>query len=173
MTDPSHTPSSPPSDFNIRPPSDAAPAPAVVSPPAASGPATATGTGTGTGTGTPITAAGLPGDAQGLTSTGAVIGVAILLVLAVAIFLVRGAVRTHLIAQRASPSAAGNAGWALFALLLSLSVLIVFGLLGGLWSVLAFTIPLGLLIVVTLALFLVLYRTASTGRSRGRRPARR
>ena len=73
----------------------------------------------------------------------------------------------------ASPSAAGNAGWALFALLLSLSVLVVFGLLGDLWSVLGFILPLGVLILVTLLLFVLLYRTASTGRHRGRRPARR
>lgn len=103
-----------------------------------------------------------------MSGTETVIGVAIVALLAVAIFFVRGAVRNHLIAHRASPSAAGSAGWALFALLLSLSVLIVFGLIGALWSLLAFTVPLALLIVVTLVLFVVLYRSAAQGR-----PARR
>lgn len=150
----------PPSDFNIRPPADAAPVQATPVP-AGAAPSTTTGTGT------PISAAGLPGEA-GLSSTETVIGVAILLVLGVAIFFVRAAVRSHLIAGRASPSAAGSAGWALFAFLLSLSVLIVFGLIGSLWPVLAFTLPLALLILVTLVLFVVLYRAAAQGR-----PARR
>lgn len=171
MTDPSHTPTAPastapPSDFNLRPPADALPASATPAP-------SAPGTALQTGTGTPINASSLPGEDGHLSSTDAVIGAAIMLALAVAIFFIRGAVRTHLIAHRASPSAAGNAGWALFALLLSVSVLIVFGLLGGLWSVLGFTIPLAVLIVVTAILFTLLYRTAAQGRARGRRPARR
>ncbi|MGI4748752.1 MAG: hypothetical protein ACRYGI_16440 [Janthinobacterium lividum] len=169
MTDPSHTPSAPastapPSDFNIRPPTETTPAPAT---PLSSIPAQTSGTGT------PINASSLPGEDGHLSSTDAVIGAAIMLALAIAIFFVRGAVRTHLIAHRASPSAAGNAGWALFALLLSVSVLIVFGLLGGLWSVLGFTIPLAVMILVTAILFVLLYRTAAQGRTRGRRPARR
>ena len=155
---PPNAPATPPSDFNLRPPTDAAPthgAPAPATP------------GATMQAGMPISAAGLPGEA-GLSGTGTVIGVAILLLLAVAIFFVRGAVRSHLIAGRASPSAAGSAGWALFALLLSLSVLIVFGLIGDLWPVLAFTVPLLLLILVMLILFAVLYRAAARGR-----PARR
>lgn len=177
MTDPSHTPSAPastapPSDFNIRPPNEAMPANAMPAP-VAPGQTSAPGTAVQAGTGTPINAASLPGEDGNLSSTDAVIGAAIMLAMAVAIFFVRGAVRTHLIAHRASPSAAGNAGWALFALLLSVSVLIVFGLLGGLWSVLGFTIPLAVLILVTAILFTLLYRTAAQGRTRGRRPARR
>ncbi len=155
---PEPSPQTPPSDFNIKPPADTPPQPpAPVAPtPGAIQP------------GTPISAAGLPGD-TGLSSTGEVIGVAILLLLAVAIFFVRGAVRSHLIAQRASPSAAGSAGWALFAFLLSLSVLIVFGLLGDLWGALAFVLPLLLLVVVTLVLFVLLYRSAARGRAPRRR----
>ena len=162
---PEPSPQAPPSDFHIRPPSDAAsPQPAMRSP-ASAAPAPTAGT---VQAGTPISASGLPGEA-GLSSTGTVIGVAILLVLAVAIFFVRGAVRSHLIAGRASPSAAGSAGWALFALLLSLSVLIVFGLLGNLWDALAFVLPLLLLVVVTLVLFVLLYRAAARGRAPRRR----
>ena len=159
---PPPVPQSPPSDFNIPPPAEAAPAqPAPRPAPAAPTPGVIQ-------PGTPISAAGLPGEA-GLSSTGTVIGVAILLLLAVAIFFVRGAVRSHLIAQRASPSAAGSAGWALFAFLLSLAVLIVFGLLGDLWNALAFVLPLLLLVVVTLVLFVLLYRSAARGRAPRRR----
>ena len=151
-----NAPAAAPPDFNIRPPADATPA--------APAPATALPSGTTTQAGTPISAAGLPGEA-GLSSTGTVIGIAILLVLAVAIFFVRGAVRSHLIAARASPSAAGSAGWALFGFLAALSVLIVFGLIGSLWQVLAFTVPLLLLVLVMLILFVVLYRAAARGRT--------
>ncbi len=151
-----NAPAAAPPDFNIRPPVDAAPA--------APAPATAPPSGATTQAGTPISAAGLPGEA-GLSSTGTVIGIAILLVLAVAIFFVRGAVRSHLIAARASPSAAGSAGWALFGFLVSLSVLIVFGLIGNLWQVIAFTVPLLLLVVVMLILFVMLYRAAARGRT--------
>ncbi len=161
---PEPSPKPPPSDFNIKPPADAAPAqpaPSQLPAPVAPTPGTVQ-------PGTPISAAGLPGEV-GLSPTGEVIGVAILLLLAVAIFFVRGAVRSHLIAHRASPSAAGSAGWALFAFLLSLSVLIVFGLLGDLWDVLAFVLPLLLLVVVTLILFVLLYRSAARGRAPRRR----
>ncbi len=161
---PEPSPQAPPSDFNIKPPSDAAPAqpaPSQLPAPVAPTPGVIQ-------PGTPISAAGLPGEA-GLSGTGTVIGVAILLLLAVAIFFVRGAVRSHLIANRASASAAGSAGWALFAFLLSLSVLIVFGLLGDLWGAFAFVLPLLLLVVVTLVLFVLLYRSAARGRAPRRR----
>ena len=165
---PEPSPTTPPSDFNIRPPSDAA-SPQPASPSQASPSQAPVASTPGTiQPGTPISASGLPGE-TGLSSTGMVIGVAILLVLAVAIFFVRGAVRSHLIASRASPSAAGSAGWALFAFLMSLSVLIVFGLLGNLWAALAFVLPLLLLLVVTLALFVLLYRAAARGRAPRRR----
>ena len=161
---PEPSPKPPPSDFNIKPPADAAqaqPAPSQLPAPVAPTPGTVQ-------PGTPISAAGLPGEA-GLSPPGEVIGVAILLLLAVAIFFVRGAVRSHLIAHRASPSAAGSAGWALFAFLLSLSVLIVFGLLGDLWDVLAFVLPLLLLVAVTLILFVLRSRSAARGRAPRRR----
>ncbi len=154
----------PPSDFAIKPPADSAPqaAPAPGGAPATAAPGTAA-----PAAGTPISAAGLPA-APGLDVTDAVIGAAILLVLAVAFLFLRGAVRGHLIAARASPSAAGNAGWALFCFLGALSVLIVFGLLGNLWPVLAFTVPLILLVLVTLVLFVLLYRSAARGRPQRR-----
>lgn len=166
MPEPSPPPvvKTPPPDFNIRPPSDAPAAqPAPSQPPAPAAPAPGV-----IQPGTPISSSGLPGE-TGLSSTETVIGVAILFLLALAIFFVRGGVRSHLIAQRASPSAAGSAGWALFAFLLSLSVLIVFGLLGNLWTALAFVLPLLLLVAVTLILFVLLYRAAARGRAPRRR----
>ena len=154
----------PPSDFAIKPPADSTPQPA----PASGGvPATGTPGAVALAPGTPISAAGLPA-APGLDGTDAVIGAAILLVLAVAFLFLRGAVRGHLIAARASPSAAGNAGWALFCFLGALSVLVVFGLLGNLWQVAAFTVPLILLVLVTLVLFVLLYRSAARGRPQRR-----
>ena len=149
MPDPTPPPPSP--DFAIKPPVDA-PAPIPPAP----------------GVGTPITAAALPG-APGLDGTDAIIGLAILLVLAVAFLFLRGAVRGHLIGVRASPSAAGRAGWALFSFLMSLSVLVVFGLLGNLWPEPAFTAPLLLLALVTLVLFVLVFRQAARGRP-SRRP---
>jgi hypothetical protein len=104
----------------------------------------------------------LPGG--GLSSNDTVIGIAIVLGLAILFFFVRGGLRQHLIARRASPSAAGGAGWSLFAFLLVVSVAIVFGLLGDLWRVLAFLIPMGVLILVTLVMFVVLYKSAAKGR---------
>ena len=155
----------PPSDFAIKPPADsipqAAPAPGAA-------PTNVAPTTVAPAPSTPISAAGLPA-APGLDATDAVVGSAILLVLAVAFLFLRGAVRGHLIAARASPSAAGNAGWALFAFLGALSVLVVFGLLGNLWQVAAFTVPLVLLVLVTLVLFVLLYRSAARGRP-SRRP---
>lgn len=138
------------SDFNIRPPA-ATPNPAASSIPSAGRTAQAS----------PLP----PGDAYGgLSSNDTVIGVAIVLALALLFFFVRGGLRSHLIAMRASPSAAGNAGWSLFAFLLALSVTVVFGLLGNLWQVLAFLIPMSALILVTLAVFAVLYNAAARGR---------
>ncbi len=159
-------PTPPPADFAIKPPADsaaqAAPAPGGTRAPGIVAPTTVA-----PAPGTPISAAGLPA-APGLDGTDAVIGSAILLVLAVAFLFLRGAVRGHLIAARASPSAAGNAGWALFCFLGALSVLVVFGLLGNLWQVAAFTVPLILLVLVTLVLFVLLYRSAARGRPQRR-----
>ncbi len=157
-------------DFNLQPPSgDAQTATPAV--PAQTGVQTGAQPGSQTGTaqtgqiqtGQTIDAATLPGEA-GLSATSAVVGGAILLVLAVGLFFVRGAIRSHLISLRASPSAAGSAGWALFALLLALCVLVLFGLLGNLWGTLAFTLPLGLFILLMLVLFVLLYRAAARGR---------
>ena len=81
--------------------------------------------------------------------------------LTVVIFLLRGAVRSHLIANRSSLSRANGASWALFAFLLAAAFTVVFGLLGQFWTVLSFIIPLGLVCLVTLVLFIVLYQSAT------------
>lgn len=99
-----------------------------------------------------------------LSSENAIIGVAIVLACGVAFFFVRGGVRSHLIARRASPSAAGSVGWSLFAFLLVMTITIVFGLLGNLWQVLPFLIPMGVLILVTLIVFGTLYKSATRSR---------
>ncbi len=101
---------------------------------------------------------------DGLSSNNTIIGVAVVLALALLFFFLRGGLRSHLIAHRASPSAAGSAGWSLFAFLLVVSITVVFGILGNLWQVLAFLIPMGVLVVVTLAVFGMLYRSAARGR---------
>lgn len=106
----------------------------------------------------------LPLPTASLTSQNAVIGIAIVLVCALAFFFVRGGLRSHLIARRASPSAAGSAGWSLFAFLLALTVTIVFGLLGDVWQALPFLLPMSALILVTLIVFAMLYSAASRGR---------
>jgi hypothetical protein len=97
----------------------------------------------------------------GMTQNGAVIGGAIMLVLAVVFFFLRGAVRTHLIINRASLASAGGAGWALFAFLFVLSFTMVFGLIGDFWTILAFIIPMAVLSFITLVLFVVMYNAAT------------
>ena len=131
------------SDFNLRKP--APPVQPAVSQPAIVQPLPAAGT-------------------DGLAPTDMVIGVAAVLALAVVFLFVRGGVRSHLIAQRASPSAAGNAGWSLWAFLTILSATVVFGFLGNLWQVLTFVAPMGVLVVVTLIVFGMLYSSAARGR---------
>ncbi len=101
---------------------------------------------------------------RGASSNDMVIAGAILGVLAVVFFFVRGGVRRHLIAERASLSSASSAGWAVFAFLLSLSATVVFGQFANLWNMLAFTVPMGLLILVTLVLSVILYGAAARGR---------
>ena len=96
-----------------------------------------------------------------MTQNGAVIGVAVLLGLAIIIFFLRGAVRSHLIANRSSLSKANGASWALFAFLFSVALTVVFGVAGQFWTVLSFIIPLGLVCLVTLVLFILLYQSAA------------
>ena len=98
------------------------------------------------------------------SSNDMVIAGAILAILAIVFFFVRGGVRRHLIAERASLSSASSAGWAVFAFLLSVSATVVFGQFGNLWTMLAFIVPMGLLIVVTLILSVILYGAAARGR---------
>ncbi len=138
-----------PPGYVIRPPQDTSPPPATaVAPPAAA-------------TTTTAPTADTPEFGGNLTQNGAIIGVAITLGLTVVIFLLRGAVRSHLIANRSSLSQANNAAWALFAFLLAITFTVVFGLLGQFWTVLSFIIPLGLVCLVTLVLFIVLYQSAT------------
>ena len=99
-----------------------------------------------------------------IDTNGAIIGFAVLLVLAIVFFFIRGAIRSHLISHKASSSSAGSASWALFVFLLSTSATVLFGTIGKLWSVLPFILPLGALCFVTLVLFLALYIPASKGR---------
>ena len=135
-----------PPGYVIRPPQDNAPPAAAATPP----PATTTA---------PI--ADAPEFGGGLTQNGAIIGVAIILGLAVVFFFLRGAVRSHLIANRSSLSRANSAAWALFGFLLAITITVVFGWLGQFWTVLSFIIPLGLVCLVTLVLFITLYRSAT------------
>ena len=152
MADPQRSagpvPAGPPG-YVIRPPQDTAP-PAAVAPPPVTTPST---------TNAPI--ADTPTFGGELTQNGAIIGVAIVLGLAVVFFFLRGAVRSHLIANRSSLSRANSAAWALFAFLLAIAVTVVFGLLGQFWTVLSFIIPLGLVCLVTLVLFITLYQSAT------------
>jgi len=97
----------------------------------------------------------------GLTQNGAVIGGAIMLGLAIVFFVMRNAVRNHLIANRASLSQANGASWALFMFLLVAAFTVVFGLLGGFWTVLSFIAPLGALSFITLVLFVILFNSAT------------
>ena len=85
-----------PSGYVIRPPQPGTPAPAM--PPPAQATATAA----------PIPVRP-PELVAGLTQNGAVIGAAVMVVAAIVIFLLRGAVRSHLIANRSSVGASAGA----------------------------------------------------------------
>ncbi len=97
----------------------------------------------------------------GLTQNGAILGGAVMLALAVVFFVLRGAVRSHLIANRATLSAANGASWALFTFLFVAAFTVVFGLIGDFWTLATFVVPLGVLSLVTLVLFVVLYNSAT------------
>ena len=148
-----------PPGYVIRPPQPATPA----TPAAPSGPAATPSAAPAT----PAPAPAAPGVlvrepvlVGSLTQNGAVIGTGIMLGLAVVFFLIRGALRSHLIANRASLAQANGASWALFAFLLATAFTAVFGLLGGFWAALSFTVPMGALCLITLALFVALFNGA-------------
>ncbi len=100
----------------------------------------------------------------GMSSNDIVIGIAIVAVLAVVFFFVRGGVRRHLISERASLSAASAAGWSMFAFLLSLAIMVVFGLVGNILRLATFVVPMALLVLATLILTIVTYRGATRRR---------
>lgn len=132
-------------------PSSATPSQAATSPGASLGTATTSGAAT-------IREPVLIG---GLTQNGAILGTAVMLALAVVFFVLRGAVRSHLIANRATLSAANGASWALFTFLFVAAFTVVFGLIGDFWTLATFIVPLGVLSLVTLVLFVVLFNSAT------------
>lgn len=97
----------------------------------------------------------------GLTQNGAVIGAAVVLGLLVVFVFLRNAVRNHLIAQKASLASASGTSWAFFTFLTVVAITVVFGLIGSLWTVLPFVIPLSVLTAITLLLFIVLFKSAT------------
>ena len=97
----------------------------------------------------------------GLTQNGAVVGGAVMLALAVVFLVMRGAVRNHLISNRASLSSANGASWALFTFLFVAAFTVVFGVIGGFWTILSFIVPLALLSLITLVLFVILFNSAT------------
>ncbi len=138
-----------PSGYVIRPPQPSA-APAAQPPAPTPAPAP-----------TPGTIIREPTLIGGLTENGAVIGSAVMLGLLVVFFLMRGAVRSHLILNRASLSSANGASWALFTFLTVAAFTVVFGLIGGFWTILSFIVPLGVLSLITLVLFVILFNSAT------------
>lgn len=164
---PAPVPAGPPSGYNIRPP--------VVTPPSTSSqgaqsPNAQSPSVQSTTTAPPAIAATPPSSIilvrepvliGGLTQNGAVIGAAVVLGLLVVFAFLRSAVRNHLIAHKASLASANGASWAFFAFLCVVAVTVVFGLIGSLWTVLSFVVPLGLLTVITLILFVTMFRSAT------------
>ena len=105
----------------------------------------------------------IPSEA-GMSSDGIVLAVAIIVLLGIVCLFVRGGVRSHLISGRAPLSAASTAGWALFAFLMSVTVLVVFGIVGNTFRLLAFTVPMGVLILATLIVAVITFRGATRRR---------
>lgn len=97
----------------------------------------------------------------GLTQNGAVIGAALVLGLLVVFVFLRSAVRNNLIARKASLASANGASWAFFTFLTVVSITVVFGLIGSLWAILPFMVPLGVLTGITLLLFIILFKSAT------------
>lgn len=161
----------PSKDFNIKPPQppQGAPAAAPIPTPAPLSTTTAPTTGTLPSTATTGTAVrphddSLASSFASLSGNSGIIGLIIMAVLAIVFFFIRGAIRSHLVSRRASSSSASSAAWALFCFLFFGSATVVFGALGQLWGVLPFIIPLGVLVSVSLILFIVLYSSAVKGR---------
>ena len=100
----------------------------------------------------------------GMSSDQIVLAAAIVVLLGIVFLFVRGGVRGHLISRRASLSAASTAGWALFAFLMSVTVLVVFGIVGDTLRLLAFTVPMGALILATLIVAVITFRGATRRR---------
>ena len=165
MAEPSRQSAAPvpagPSGYRIPPPqtSPAPAAPGAAAPsPAAPSPAA---TSPSPSTGSAAAALREPVLIGGLTQDGAILGGAVMLALAVVFFVLRGAVRSHLIANRATLSSASGASWALFTFLFVAAFTVVFGLIGDFWTLATFIVPLGVLSLVTLVLFVMLYNSAT------------
>lgn len=154
-------------DFVIKPPTTPSQQPAAPQPtaqPQQSAPQTAQQPAGATPlTATPVQPVTDRSGAHSLSNNDLVIAVAALLFAAVMFFFLRGAVRSSLINHKASPSAAGSTGWALFVFLLCTAGTLIFGFLGNFWLTWQFIAPMGAIVFVTLILFIILYSKAAKG----------
>lgn len=100
----------------------------------------------------------------GLDTTKLIIGIVIVLVMALILYFVRGGIKSALVSSKASLDAANFAASSWFVYLLSLIALIVFGLLGGFFGLLVYSISTGSLALVGLIGCLILSANARSTR---------
>lgn len=100
----------------------------------------------------------------GLDTTKLILGIAIVLVLAAVLFFVRSGIKNALVSNKASLDAANFAGWSWFLYLLLVLSLVVFGLLGGFFSLLPFAITTGSIAVSGLIACAVIHGNARSTR---------
>ena len=90
-----------------------------------------------------------------MTSKEIFIGSGIVVVAAILFFLCATALKKNLVQGGRSHSSAVNASLSLFLFLLMLSILVVFGTIGALWTSIMFVAPVGLLVVGSLIFMII------------------
>jgi hypothetical protein len=126
-------------------------------------PAVATPPAREVGTTTPIKPTPKTGS-EDYASNSMILAGAFILCVAIIAFFVRGALRSHLISHKAPLAAAGGAGWALFAFLMSFWGTLILAYAGNFWTVLVFILPATGLVIISFILFMMLYASAAKGR---------
>jgi len=95
-----------------------------------------------------------------MTSKEILIGSGIVVVAAILFFLCASTLKKNLVQGGRSHSSAVSASLSLFLFLLMLSILVVFGTIGALWTSIMFVAPVGLLVVGSL-IFMIISFTGS------------
>lgn len=92
-----------------------------------------------------------------MTDTQIIASAAIVAVLAIVFYVFKRMLTGYLIASRCAPSASGRAGWTLWTFLFFLGLTVTLAIVGGLLNFILFMLPLGILTLINLIFFLIMY----------------